>query len=254
MSEGSALITKPRDYSNIINLDDPGALEEFLNQPLTFIAESITGALAVGKNGLVLSGGRIVQALLKGRLFKQWAAEFKKLRETGRIPDDFADKKYGFQTWVELMTIIDEESPDADRLAALKAMFFAVNNVGATDGERIKAYQLWQIAKQLNSGELLLLRTVYLKKSLYASETIHPNYLNVYSNWASYMAKAIGHGSQGLVDLHEKRPTEFGLLIEKNRMTGTIDADNARLSELGLMFCANIENYELEIHGNDNAE
>jgi hypothetical protein len=68
------------------------------------------------------------------------------------------------------------------------------------------------------------------------------------------MAKAIGHGSQGLVDLHEKKPSELGLLIEKNRMTGAIDADNARLSELGLMFCANIENYELEVSGADNPE
>ncbi|MGA2887071.1 MAG: hypothetical protein ABSE51_03410 [Terracidiphilus sp.] len=212
----------------------------------------MTGAIAVGKNGLFLSGGRIVQALLKGRLFQQWAAEFKKLRETGRIPGDFAEKKYGFQTWVELMTIIDEESPDADRLAALKAMFFAVNKVGATDGERIKGYQLWQIAKQLNSGELLLLRTAYLKRSEFASGVTHPNYVSSYSNWASYMAKAIGHDSQGLIDIHEKRPTELGLLTERDR--SRINGQDARLSELGLMFCANIEKYGNEVRGEGSAK
>ena len=85
-------------------------LDEFLNQPATFIAETITGMLGDGVKGVSASGGRIVQAILKGRAYKQWAVEFKRLRATGRIAPDFAERKYGFQTWVELMTIIDEES------------------------------------------------------------------------------------------------------------------------------------------------
>jgi hypothetical protein len=255
MTDESAMIVKPHDYSDIIKLQEPGVLEDFFDEPLPYFVATVSGALAAGKSGWFLAGGRIVQAMLKGRLLQQWSKEVKKLRETGRIPDDFADKKYGFQTWVELMTIIDEESPDADRLAALKAMFFAVNKVGATDGERIKAYQLWQIAKQLNSGELLLLRTVYLKRSQYVSEATHPSYANGYSSWASYMAKAIGHGSQGLVDLHEKRPTELGLFTVRSLDDGSlISPQNARLSELGLMFCANIENYEIEMNVKDSTE
>jgi hypothetical protein len=252
MADESALITKPRDYSDIIKLQEPGVLEDFFDEPLPYFVATVSGALAAGKSGWILSSGRMVQAMLKGRLFEQWSKEVKKLRETGRIPEDFADKKYGFQTWVELMTIIDEESPDADRLGALKAMFFAVNKIGATDGERIKAYQLWQIAKQLNSGELMLLRTVYLKRSQYASEVTYPSYVYSYSNWALYMAKAIGHDSQGLIDIHEKRPTELGLLTDRDG--NRISNQDARLSELGLAFCANIENYEFEVRGEGNAE
>ena len=250
MADETALIVKPRDYSDIIQLQEPGVLENFFNEPLPFIVATITGALAAGKSGWILSSGRLVQAMLKGRLFEQWSKEVKKLQEAGRIPEDFADKKYkyGFQTWVELMRIIDEESPDADRLGALEAMFFAVNKVGATDGEKIKAYQLWQIAKQLNSGELLLLRTVYLKRSQFASEVTLPSYVRSYSNWASYMAEAIGHNSQGLVDLHEKKPTEFGLFTARVSNEGKVISDqNARLSELGLIFCSNIESYENEM-------
>ncbi len=255
MADESTLITRPRDYSEITKLQEPGALEDFFDKPLPFIVATVTGALAAGKAGWFLSGGRLVQAMLKGRLFEQWSKEVKKFQEAGRIPDDFADKKYGFQTWVELMTIIDDESPDADRLEALKAMFFAVNKVGATDGERIKVYQLWQIAKQLNSGELLLLRTVYLKRSQYASEAAHPSYVGRYSNWASYMAKAIGHNSQGLIDLHEKKLAEMGLLTARGFNDGSSISDqNARLTELGSMFCLNIETYEIEMRGLEEAE
>ena len=216
---------------------------------------TVTGALAAGKSGWILSSGRLVQAMLKGRLFEQWSKEVKRFQEAGRIPDNFADTKYGFQTWVELMTIIDGESPDADRLEALKAMFYAVNKVRATDGEQIKAYQLWQIAKLLNSGELLLLRTVYLHRSQYASEATHASYVGNYPHWASYMARAVGHNSQGLIDLHQKKLTEIGLLTARTLDDGSgIIGQNARLSELGSAFCSNIESYEIEMRGLDEAE
>jgi len=255
MADDTALIARPRDYSDIIKLQEPGVLEDFFNKPLPFIVATVTGALAAGKAGWFLAGGRIVQGMLKGRLFEQWSKEVKKLCETGRIPEDFVEKKYGFQTWVELMRIIDDESPDADRLEALKAMFFAVNKVGATEGKKIKAYQLWQIAKQLSSGELLLLRTAYLERSQYASQATHPSYVSSYSNWASYMAKAIGHDSQGLIDLHEKKPTEIGLLTARTYDDRSgIDGQNARLSELGLMFCSNIETYEIEMRALEEEE
>ncbi len=37
--------------------------------------------------------GRIVQGILKGRLFQQVSREIKDLREKGKIPDDFGDEK-----------------------------------------------------------------------------------------------------------------------------------------------------------------
>jgi hypothetical protein len=254
MGEDSALITKPRDYSDIIKLQEPGVLEDFFDEPLPYFVATVSGALAAGKAGWFLAGGRIVQGMLKGRLFEQWSKEVKKLREAGRIPEDFADKKYGFQTWVELMTIIDEESPDADRLGALKAMFFAVNKVGTTDGERIKAYQFWQIAKSLNSGELLLLKTVYEHMADYV-QNVDKNIFRggtnaAYLNWSSYMAKAIGHESIGLIQIHEKHPIELGLLSGSS----DIFLQSARLTNLGSMFCANIENYEIEMRTESKGE
>jgi hypothetical protein len=186
--------------------------------------------------------------MLKGRLFQQFSREVKKLREAGKIAADFAESKYGGQTWVELLRIIDEESPDADRLEALKAMFFAVNKVGASDGDRVKAYQLWLIAKNLSSGELLLLKTAFENKSKYGVG-IEVQTTNKYTYWRASMAEAVGHGSAGLIDLHQKKPTDLGLLtpIVPNLMGDAITVRDARLSELGLAFCTNIQNYEIEI-------
>ena len=93
---------------------------------------------------MVCKRGTTRQGALKAKLFEQLSREIKDLRDKGKIPDDFAEERNGFQSWVELMTIIDEESPDPERLAALKAMFYAVNKVNAEDSERILAYQLFQ--------------------------------------------------------------------------------------------------------------
>lgn len=200
----------------------------------------MTGALAVGKTGTMVTGGRIVQALLKGKLFQQFGNEFKKLRKAGQIPDDFAEKKYGFQTWVELMSIIDEESPDADRLDALKAMFYEVNKINATDGERVSAYHLWQITKGLSSGEILLLKAAFEQRGTYSSSDTG------YGQWELRMANSIGHGVTGLIGLHERKLTELGLFSPRMWGDGSgISPSNARLTALGVRVCENIKDYQI---------
>ena len=103
MSENSALLIKPRDYSDICKLQEPGVLEQFFDEPKPFIVETVMGALAEGLKGWPVVTGRIVLAILKGRLFQQTSWEFKRLREAGRIAADFSEKPNGFQTWVDLI-------------------------------------------------------------------------------------------------------------------------------------------------------
>jgi hypothetical protein len=88
MADNSTLLIPPRDYSDICKLQEPGVLEQFFDEPLPFIVETVTGVLADGLKGWPLVAGRIVQGLLKGRLFQQTAWELKRLREAGRIPAD----------------------------------------------------------------------------------------------------------------------------------------------------------------------
>lgn len=226
----------PRDYSDIAKLQDPTALDDFLAQPATFIAETITGALAVGKTGVMVAGGRIVQALLKGRLFKQWQEEFRHLRDSGRIPDDFAEKKHGFHTWVELMTIIDEEAPDADRLEALKAMFYAVNKVSASDADRVQAYQLWRIAKGLQSGDLILLKTLAEQSNL----------LDGFNQpqWEQAVAERTGFGIVELVHVHADTLRETKLVWQMNSSHGP----KSSLTALGRLLYKHIQSYELDLN------
>jgi len=107
MAEEESLVLKPREpFSDAVLPESADELAKFMDQPLTAIAESITGALAAGPKNWTVMAGHLVQAILKGKLYQQVAQEIKDLREKGKIPDDFADEKkhkYGFKSWVELL-------------------------------------------------------------------------------------------------------------------------------------------------------
>lgn len=241
VDENESVLTAPVEHYDIAKLQLETEFEKFLEHPLTQTLEAITGAFAVGVKQLGLATGRMAQAILKGKMYDQCAEEWRTLRNAGKLPDNLGETKRGLPTWAELMRIIDDECPDEEKLEALKSMFYAVNKTNAADWERIQAYQLWNVTKQLTSGELYLLRCV--KQEI--------NFLNGasgYNGWASHMAKKTGYTAISLISLHEKRLTELFLLSPRSYgdLSG-IDNTNGRLTDLGLRLCANIETYEIDL-------
>jgi len=251
MAEEESIILKPREpFSDALLPQSADELAKFMDQPLTAIAEAITGALAAGPKAWTLMTGHIVQGILQGKLYQQVSREIKELRDKGKIPDDFADEKkykYGFKSWVDLLKAIDEKPPDADLLEALMAMFYGANKVNATDAQRMLNYRLLQIARRLNSGELFLLRTIY---HAFKHQDYQQQFMSL-SQWTSKIARLQGHNLSALVlkDQHA--------LVEEELISGYKDAtvtpfnqsvleDNARLSDLGIAFCQNIETYRVE--------
>jgi len=108
------------------------------------------------------AGCRITQAAFKGDVFRQFARGFKCLRDKGKSPMIAEEKKYRRKSWAEILTAaLEEETPDQGRLEALKAMLYALNQLNATEAQRVVSYQLLQMAKALTWGELLLLKAVY---------------------------------------------------------------------------------------------
>lgn len=239
--EGS-LVTVPHDYGDVAKLTEPGIIDQFLERPAGEVVDIIMGAFAVGKPGLIASGRRLALGLLKGRMYKQLAEEIKVLRDAGKLSDDFAEGKNGFYTWAELMAIIDDECPDADRLEALKAMFYAVNKTNAADAERMQAYQLWSLTKQLKSGEIFLLRTIFQElNSLLQNDSS-------YLRWAQHLAKKTGFGVTALIDLYDKRLTELFLITPRQHGDGSgIYTANGRLTDLGMSLCRNIDTYHIDL-------
>jgi hypothetical protein len=256
MADNESIVIKPREFSDDLLLpQNTDELAKFMDEPLQAIAEAITGAMAAGPKSWMLMGGRIVQSMFKGKLYQQVSREVKDLRDSGKISSDFADEeknKYGAKSWVELLTFIDEHSPDADRLDAVKAMFYGINKVNASDAERIVNYQLLQIAKALTSGELLLLKAIVEshRNSDFAPGGHSSCALN---HWAAKTSNRIGHGLTYLVYKDEVALMRHELISKRLNSPDLpyhqqqVMTENARLTDLGLRFIQAIESYHREI-------
>jgi hypothetical protein len=243
--DDESYIIKPKDPSAIIRLQDPAVIEQLLENPPAVLAELLAGWFSVGNGFMAAAGCRVAQAAFKGRVFQQFASEFKQLRDKGKIPDDFVGKKYGYKSWVEQLTILDEEIPDEDRLEALNAMFYSVNKIDVTDGERIANYQLFQIAKRLTSGQLLLLKVAHERAT---AAGFLPNTFTAANNWLELLAEKLGHRISGLVELDERVLMQNGLLTGRtmNDQSGINDG-NGRLTPLAFKFCENLKTYRTDL-------
>jgi hypothetical protein len=243
--DDSSYIISPRDPSAILKLQDPTVIQQLLEQPLMVIAESLAGYFSVGNGFWAAAGTRLAQAALKGRVFQQFERELKYLRGRGKIADDFVEKKYGYKSWVELLMILDEELPDDDRLEALNAMFYSVNKIDITDGEKIANYQLFQIAKKLTSSQLLLLKV--------ARQRISEKGFTPISNlgigkWLEIASLRLGHQITGLVEQDERVLMQHGLLTGRTLPDESGISDlNGRLTPLALKFCENLKTYRTDL-------
>ena len=254
MTDDGSYILKPKDTALIVKLQDPTELQRLLDNPLEAIAEVVSGYFASGNGYWAHAGFRIVQGAFKARLFEQFDRELRELRRKGKLPDDLSGSKNGYKSWIELLTILDEEIPDEERLEALQAMFFAVNKVGIDDRQRVLNYQLFQIAKRLTSGELLLMKAVYQG---YRHNDFSGSGMVSLEAWARAMASRVGHGLASLV-IRDSNALEQQGLINSRLATGgmtvavfaaadhTISPAQARITDLGIRFCENLQTYEVE--------
>lgn len=242
MPDEPTYIIKKHDIADIVQNPDKDVIEELLEDPAAVLAASLTD-LFTAPTLYVQRGVRIVQAAFKGEAFYQLGKEVKMLREKGKLAEDFEKNRYGYQTWVELLSVIDEDTPDQDRLDALKAMFLACNKVNATDAEHILAYQLFQIAKRLGSNELLVMKAVY---ELYKKGSGNPlqNSNSNYQRWSELVAEHLGHRLKSLVQFANGRLEDHQLLSVHNG--DSINVTNGRLTDLGIRFGGNIETYQIE--------
>jgi len=223
---------------DITILNSQNELSQLLNEPEIKIAEFLTGALSVGKSEAILIGGKLVQGALKGNFMKQLGREIEKLIENGKIKEDYAKEKYGFQTFVEILSFIDEELPDIDKFNAVKSLFYSIIDKDIPDGEEIIRYQLFKICKRLTSSQLFLLITVYKIKDSFdkhVSATI----------WLKKISETIGNYPIALIEKDENFLKQERLISSRRFSDRSgVDTTNGGLTDLELKLVENILNYD----------
>lgn len=241
----SSYVLAARDYADIAHLENPSVIERVLSRSRSELTAYIGDLLQSGVPRYVLAGPKVAFTAMAVEALSDLWREVSAWRKAGTFPEDFAGRESGRQTLVELLVEIDSNPIDAERLKAMKAMFLAANKIDATDErESILAYQLFQIAKTLKSGQLLLLAACY---AAFRSGNFQRNETMPAATWTSKMANNVGHGLTALVEQDEKVLIGSGLLNARRNMELQVSEHNARLTDLGIKFCQNLDEYHVAV-------
>jgi len=235
-SAESSFVLAERDYADIAHLENPSVIERILSRSRSEATSYIGGLLQSGVPRYVLAGPKVAWTAMAIEALTDFGREVSEWRKAGRIPEDFSGRAPGYQSWVELLVEIDSNPVDTDRLKAMKAMFLAANQINATDGQSILAYQLFGIAKKLSSGDLLVLNE---------TRQVHGG-PDTARNWLAKVSNTLGHGLTALVELHERVLIDNGLIHPRIDQNMRVNLENGRLTDLGLAFCRNIDQYQRE--------
>lgn len=232
----------------LIKFDDVKSIAEFLQQPATKMAEFITGILVSDTKDLKLSAGRLVQASIQWKVFSQLGKEIKDYIDKGKIKEDFLDKELSQQSLCDLLKFIDETTPDEDRFNAMKTLFIKSVAHDLSEAEQILSYQFMKLCKDLESGDLLILKAAYDIKNGKLSQKLSSTTIGLNDKaaqaWLLNISKQIGHEIISLVEVHEDKLVNLKLISPRTHSdkSGFAQTKYYRLTDLGYKVCEYIYN------------
>lgn len=236
--------------NDLIKFDDKKSIAEFLQQPATKMAEFLTGLLASDTTHLKLSAGRLVQASIQWKLFTQLGKEVQEYVAKGKIREDFLNDPQNEQTLCELLEFIDECAPDEERFKAMKSLFLRSVFTKSAGDDQILAWQFMKLCKQLDSGDLLILKAAFdiyhrrISKKVCSAPNSYPIKDNLANNWLAAIANQIGHGIKPLVEVNEEKLIRLKLIGPKVSDLRFSDTNKFRLTDLGYKLCEFIYDFE----------
>ncbi|MFH0951741.1 MAG: hypothetical protein V1838_00970 [Patescibacteria group bacterium] len=229
----------------IIPIEDNDEFTRYLQKSNTEKASDLlaltSAAVSAGKSGVVLSIGRIAQGIVKGKFIQTLKEEISDLIKKGKIKEDFWEKMRNFHSFTELLTFIDSENPDEERFNAAKAMFYSLITIDEDMGREILSYNLFKISLNLSATQILILNACFQERNNYPANIKN----NLATVWREYIAKKLGGVPVFLIINEEKQ------LVEVNLLSGYVYQDqsgihvkDARLTELGILFCDNLSKFK----------
>ena len=222
---------KLRDTSNL------------LSETAKSITEGLTGLTVSEKKELILSASRIFQSYRSVGFINTLKIEWDKLREKGKIKDDYMNTEQHQACIGELLEALDRDNPDEIKFNILKKIFLVAATESQSNRESVLPHQYMVLARFLSSGEVLVLEAAH---RIAKTHKFDINQDKLYENSLARIANESGLRFKDLVRIHEME------LIEKNLFTIRMGLKNQeahigehfRLTDLGWDFCEYAKAYD----------
>lgn len=206
-------------------------------------AEFFTGLVGSNRSQVFQSVGHAVQGLLSGKFLQILQQEYSHYRESGKIKEDFRYTDQNQMCFTELLRFLEQEMPDKDRFELLKRIYIVSATEKVFDRNSHVPLQFMQIARELNSGEMLVLSAAHRIAKEIPEEKM-PESVD-WRTWVDIISKEAGLLFREIVNKHETTLVEKNLLEEREVLTGNYNLKPFfRLTRLGYAFCEYVSQYD----------
>ena len=212
-----------------------------IEMTITAMLEGLIGIASSEKKELVISAGHLLQRMRGVGFLGALQAEWRAMREKGRIKDDYADTDQHFTCLHELLDAMDNEIVDEQRFQIMKRVFFVASSEILSDRNDILPQQLMRIARSLTSGETIVLSTAH---NVYLGGK-YPTGMLPAIDWLKRVAVESGLRFAYLVELHERALIQKYLISPRHQADiNSVQQNEFRLTDLGIEFCSFVAKYD----------
>jgi len=227
-----------RDESDsLVRIADSEGLVSFLVAAMKHADAIATGAIGTEKLHLFMIPGRLIQAARNRDFLRQLAREVEDLRQKGKIRPEFEKSESTKACLQELLAALEEPPVDETKFKILKAVFLAAASQQGDAASDVTPQLLMNVARQLNSGEILVLASVY--RVVTSERDVVHTVGNDASKWVHEIASRSGFGLNALVEMYEDQLARKNLLTPRTfpDRSGIKHDSNFRLTDLGVKLC-----------------
>jgi len=199
------------------------------------VAEFFTGVASASRSEMVRSVGHVFQGVIAGKCWSALKTETEYFIEKGKIKQDFITSNQSQSCLIELLQFFEQEIPDQERFSLLKKIYIVTATEELSDGTSPLPLQFMQIAKKLNSGEIMVLFAAYNNLALIVEE--QRQFLDILTNES-------GLKFSELTSIHFESLFNKNLFKKIRGASGVGMPINSLITPLGIAFCDYVSHYD----------
>ncbi len=219
--------------------------DKILNDQFLGLIEGLTGLAGSKKEKIFLSIGKVLQKIRSAQFLSTLQQEWSYFREKGKVKDDYQFTDQHITCLQEMLDFLDSDAPDDVRFSVMKSIFIVAATEEKSTRESVLPQQYMKLCRQLNSGEILVLKATFdlVKKKHYTNPRPKQEDIRI---WLKPVAESSGLKHRELVEIYEKTLMSKNMLAPRhsasaNQVTLTT---RFRLTDLGFGICEFISNYK----------
>ncbi|MBL4697561.1 MAG: hypothetical protein JKX70_01885 [Phycisphaerales bacterium] len=186
-------------------------------------SEAITGLLGRDKNENFVSVSKVVQATIKNHGFEQLKEEWEKLKQEGKIADEYVASEACRDRFARVCRYFDSDFVDPKAIELMRRIF--INASVLNNQEDILPAQYIDLVSNLEVGEISILVACY--KQCCGQGFVIDSGAVGYAQWSKEIACLTGLRHQELVDQFCRS------LINKGLLNQRVYADSSGFNEYG---------------------